>query len=140
MHRIAKALSAEVVDTQIASAEEMSAAGQASQRRPRRKAQLHGTVTVFRPAPQSALETANTLAPPAASSSPAVASPGLTNSLGLVARNLEWPRYPKLLAQIRALELEAEQLRQREAAAAIQWIKIAIRTYGIKASELELSR
>jgi DNA-binding protein H-NS len=52
--------------------------------------------------------------------------------------DLEWPRYPKLLERIRALELEAARLRQREAAAAILWIKRAVRTYRIDASELAL--
>ena len=34
-----------------------------------------------------------------------------------------WPHYPRLLARIRLLQAEAERARQREAAAAIRWIK-----------------
>jgi len=42
-----------------------------------------------------------------------------------------WPRYPKLLARIRALEAEAKVLKVLEAAEAIKWIRQAIATYAL---------
>jgi hypothetical protein len=108
---------------------------------PRKKAQrLHGSVTVIRPEVPAAtiVDSEEPVTPDAASQPLAVAASYPTALDSPDFADLEWPRYPKLLERIRALELEAARLRQREAAAAILWIKRAVRTYRIDASELAL--
>ncbi|GHD04655.1 hypothetical protein GCM10007320_65670 [Pseudorhodoferax aquiterrae] len=48
----------------------------------------------------------------------------------------EWPVYPKLIAQIEELKRKAQVVRERETAQALEWIKGAIRQYGLSAHDL----
>jgi hypothetical protein len=112
--------------------------------RRKKRRQLHGEVTIIRSseAPQvlqeaaapitpTSPEPASPVAPRPASDSPA--GPGHATSL------LDnWPRYPKLIAQIKALEAAAEQAKHREAAEAVRWIKQAIRAHGLTPQDLGL--
>jgi len=91
----------------------------------RRRRQLHGEVTIVRPN-NDAVRSLPAAVPPDAD-----AEIWLSNHA-----ELDWPRYPKLLAQIRLLEAEARQARQREAIEAIRWIRQAIASYGISAEDL----
>ncbi|RCW66249.1 hypothetical protein [Pseudorhodoferax soli] len=48
----------------------------------------------------------------------------------------EWPVYPKLIAQIEELKRKAQVVREHESAQALEWIKGAIRQYGLSAQDL----
>lgn len=52
----------------------------------------------------------------------------------------EWPVYPKLIAQIEELKRKAQVVRERESAQALEWIKGAIRQYGLSAQDLGFHR
>jgi hypothetical protein len=112
--------------------------------RRKRRRQLHGEVTIIRSseAPQvlheaatpimpTFPERASPVAPRRASDSPA--GPG--HGISLLDN---WPRYPKLIAQIKALEAAAEQAKRREALIAVLWIKQAIRAHGLTPQDLGL--
>jgi hypothetical protein len=105
---------------------------------PRRKTQrLHGDVTVIRPEPPSVIDSASQekATPP----KPSIAASFSARAGESDFTDVDWPRYPKMLARLRTLELQADRLRRREAADAIRWIKRAIRTYRISISELSSS-
>jgi len=117
-------------------------------RLPRKKARrLHGEVTIIRPAPSATPQGAAADMP--AEAQPQVAAPadhGIEPASPRAQRrrpepDMEqsddaWPRYPQLMARIRALEAEAKVLKAREAAEAIEWIKRAISTHGLTAQDL----
>jgi hypothetical protein len=107
-------------------------------RLPRRKRrQLHGEVTVIRPGPATVGES---LAPDSTyrtevSERRLVEHKALTVRNGTVLAGTS-PRYPALLARIRALQAEAQTAFRRESAEAVAWIRSAIKAYGIRADEL----
>ena len=112
---------------------------------PRKKRrQLHGEVTIIRAVqPQQVVpdETASSASTPAKPAPRAhvrrIPSPPADRAHGLPLE-VHAPRYPQLLAKIRALEALAQAAKRREAIEAIRWIKQAIRTYGLSAQDLGL--
>lgn len=52
----------------------------------------------------------------------------------------DWPVYPKLVAQIEDLKRQAQVIRERESAEAVEWIKEAIQQYGLSAQDLGFGR
>jgi hypothetical protein len=122
------------------------AAGLAAPARIRKKRrQLHGEVTIIRaaevpkapevsqPGMQSgtspSFEPARSAPAALASHKPAVRASLLMDYV---------PRYPKLIAQIKALEVAAQQAKRREAIEAVRWIKRAIRAHGLTPQDLGL--
>jgi hypothetical protein len=112
-------------------------------RRRRKPRQLHGEVTVIRPPQDEARQQTDAGRPLPAGSAisegdPASATlPRGHHSAPLWPSDDAWPRYPKLLARIRLLQAQAARARQREAAAALRWIKRDIARYGLTAEDLE---
>ena len=109
--------------------------------RRRKRRQLHGDVTIIRPQDETLQE------PGAGRPVPAgAATSGGDRAHATVSRERRgaalqstddaWPHYPRLLARIRLLQAEAERARQREAAAAVRWIKRDIVRYGLTAKDL----
>ncbi len=50
-----------------------------------------------------------------------------------------WPLYPRLLAEIRALDVQIEEARARERPAVVRWVRGLISHYGLTASDLDLA-
>ena len=112
------------------------------QRRRRKLRQLHGDVTIIRPPQHEALKETGAdwplSAKPAISEGDPASATVLRECRGapLWPTDDAWPHYPKLLARIRLLQAEAGRARQREAAAAIRWVKRDIVLYGLTAEDL----
>ena len=109
--------------------------------RRRKRRQLHGNVTIIRPRDKTLQEPgAGRPVPAAAALSDGDRAHATVSrerrGAALRPTDNAWPRYPKLLARIRLLQAEAERARQREAAAAIRWIKRDIVLYGLTAEDL----
>jgi len=117
-------------------------------RLPRRKARrLHGEVTIIRPVqgstsqgsvaalpvqaePQLAARTDHGIEPVPSRTQRRQPRPHMEQS------DDAWPHYPRLMARIRMLEMEAQVLKAREAAEAAEWIRQAIAAYGLTAQDL----
>ena len=110
--------------------------------RRRKPRQLHGDVTIIRPPQDETLQETDadgSLPAGAAISDGDPASATVTRErrgASLWPTDDAWPRYPKLLARIRLLQAQAARARQREAAAALRWIKRDIVRYGLTAGDL----
>jgi len=114
-------------------------------RLPRKKARrLHGEVTIIRPV-QGETSQGNPSDLPVDAQPPApdrrieLASPRAAQrrpKRAVAPTDDAWPHYPRLMARIRALEMEAKALKESEAAAAVEWIKRAIATHGLTAQDL----
>ena len=109
--------------------------------RRRKRRQLHGNVTIIRPRDKTLQEPgAGRPVPAAAALSDGDRAHATVSrerrGAALQPTDDAWPRYPRLLARIRLLQAEAERARQREAAAAIRWIKRDIALYGLTAEDL----
>jgi hypothetical protein len=111
--------------------------------RPRRKPrQLHGEVTIIRPMLDAAAETPFARsAEPATLSAPSDALDVSVNPFLLreSADPVEdqW-RYAGLLARIQSLEVAAQEIKQSEAAEAVEWIKETVRAYRLTKQDLGL--
>jgi hypothetical protein len=110
--------------------------------RRRKRRQLHGDVRIIRPLQDEAPRQTDADRPlPAGATisdgrpAPATA-PRERRGASLRPRDEARPSYRKLLARIRLLQAEAERARQREAAAAIEWMKRDIALYGLTAEDL----
>jgi len=98
----------------------------------RRRRTLHGEVTIVRPAdPQVPVESE-----PAARRT---LGPAQDFDLGIPTSDRDAPsRYQALIAEIDELKGRAEAAKSIEAARAVRWIKRAIATYGLSASDIGL--
>jgi hypothetical protein len=112
--------------------------------RRRKPRQLHGNVTIIRPPQDEICRQIDAEQPlPAGAAIPAgdLGSATVVRQRGgpcLRSTGDARVRYPRLLARIRLLQAEAERARQREAAAAIRWIKRDIALYSLTAEDLGL--
>ena len=110
--------------------------------RRRKPRQLHGEVTIIRPPQDKPPQESDADRPLPAGAG--ISEADLASATGPQERrgaplwptDDAWPRYPKLLARIRLLEGQAARARQRDAAAAIRWIKRDIVRYGLTAEDL----
>ena len=103
--------------------------------RRRKSPRLHGDVTIIRPPQDRPLPAGTGIS----DGDPASATvPRERRGAPVRPTDGAGPRYLKLLARIRLLQAQAERARQREAAAAIRWIKRDIDRYGLTAKDLGL--